>query len=181
MKSFRHRQQPPLPHDQTAAVVLISFYQVGFETEPFSQRQCFRLFRDEGIGSAFEKKTVALTSLNNPANPTASFEQSQINLLSRLAVALEYSVGCCQAGDAAANDYDAFHLNSIFPHGASVTLCQTNEQQPGAQTSLRGPSVPRDRRGVSGSMRSIISSRIISINAGCVPAVAARIIFKPSS
>ena len=68
MKSFRHRQQPTLPHNETAAVVLIGFDQVRFEAEALGEFQCRRLFRDEGIGTAFEQKTVALAGLNDPAN-----------------------------------------------------------------------------------------------------------------
>ena len=48
------------------------------------------------------------------------------------------------------------------------------KQQPGAQVSARGPRLPSARRGVLGSVRSRINSRIIATNFGCAPAVAAR-------
>ena len=92
-------------------MVLVSFYQVRFEAEALNQFQCRGLLRDEGIRAAFEQKAVALPSLNDPAKTRAAFKQGKINLLSRLVVAFDYPVSCCQASDAATNYYDSFHLN----------------------------------------------------------------------
>jgi len=44
MKSFRHREQTALPHDETATVVLISFNQARFEAQAPGEFKCLRFF-----------------------------------------------------------------------------------------------------------------------------------------
>src|SRR6185503_20992911 len=107
------------------------------------------------------------------------FEQSEIK---RRVVEFEESVCGGQSGDAAANDYNALHF---LPVGADPCVrpwlrkrADTQvrpyfiKQQPGAHVSARGPRLPSEHRGVPGSVRSRINSRIMATNFGCVPTVA---------
>lgn len=109
MKSFRHRQQPTLSHNKTAAVVFVRFDQMRFEAEALYEFHCRRFFRDEGVGTAFEKKTVALVGLNDPTNARAGLEIVRSTCSTNSRLRLEHAVRCRQASNTSANDYDAFH------------------------------------------------------------------------
>jgi hypothetical protein len=100
-----------LSDNKTAALVLVSFYQVRFEAEALNQFQRRGLLGDEGIRPAFKQKTIVLPSLNDSAKTRAGFKQGKINLLARPKIALRNSVSRRETRDTPTDDYDAFHLN----------------------------------------------------------------------